>query len=320
MAKMTHNEFMMDSLSKLLKEGETLKCPFYGILNQANETFFCFFGLVNNDLLVAVRSDFGQNITYSTRVPLDVKSVKVKTTLILHQRVIDISFFEGSPCRITASPKIIGVGSQLESLNAFIDHLFDLIPRGNKPVKLTDIDGVRIRRQYFNVYNYLLLPFLPMLLVMITILNTAKNGFILSEFTETVFTSFLLFGVAMLPFFLLSLLNKFLFGKTVCVLTEDGIHLENDFIPWKEITAVNYSPRISLRSKIKYTYATLTVKREDSEEFFVDIMSFPRYGLKKIKNYAPEIEVKLSKGSLFGILLFALLPTAIGLLVSLWNL
>lgn len=320
MAKMTHNEFMMDSLSKLLKEGETLKCPFYGTLNQANRTFFCFFGLADNDLLIAVRSDFGQYITYTTRVPLDVKSVTVKTTSMLHQRVIDISFLEGSPCKITASPKIIGVGSQLESLDAFIDHLYDLVPRGNKPAELKDVDGVKIRRQYFNVFLYFTLSFLPAIIVMLLVNDITDNGFVLSRLITTIISSCSIFLFLMSDIILLSLLNRFFFGKVICVLTEDGIHLENDFIPYDEITAVTYSPQLLSKRKMNYTYATVTVKSPGYIEFPVDIMSFPRYGLKKIKKFKPDIKIKLSKDGLFTVLCASLLPTAIGLLITLWNL
>ncbi len=118
---MTYKELMFSSLSSLLKDGETLECAVYGILNQADGQYYAYFGIAGDDLIVATLA--GKSVAYTTRVPLDIKSLKIKQTLIMHQYVIDISFEKGNSLRITASPKVLTIDTQKENLPLFLNHL-----------------------------------------------------------------------------------------------------------------------------------------------------------------------------------------------------
>ncbi len=108
---MTYKELMMESLTKLLKKGESLLYPIYGILTEGTQQYYAYLGFAGNDMLVAL-VESNKEISYTTRIPLDIKSVKMKQTKIFKQYIIDISFLEGSPFKITASPKVVTIDTQ----------------------------------------------------------------------------------------------------------------------------------------------------------------------------------------------------------------
>ena len=59
-------------------------------------------------------------VNWTTRVPLDIKDVKVKKRLIPSQYKISIEFNEGAPCNMGASKKVYGIESQEVNLTEFI--------------------------------------------------------------------------------------------------------------------------------------------------------------------------------------------------------
>ena len=302
---MKFKDFMIKSLTDLLEEGETLGCPFYGILNQGNSQFFGYFGLTQTHLLIALVSEFGNQITYTTRIPLDIKSVKSKQTAILKQYVIDISFNDGPPCRITASPKVLSIGSQKENLLDFIAVL-DRISSQNQQIMLKDSDGEKIRRQYLNVVIYTGLFIAYMVVVLLAAVALATRSF---SFADTL-VAIPLTIMFLSPFIVLSLLNRFLFGKIVCVICDDGILLENNIIAWENIKKISLEPNtafLTSRSRnIKYTCATVDIKSNKSDEYSIDILHFPQYGLKKIKKLHPEIEIDWGTKRLMKLVAFGL--------------
>ena len=89
---MTYKELMIEALTDLLEDDETLMHPIYGLLNQGNTQYYGYFGFTEHYLLIALVSVTGKQITYTTRVPLDIKSIRVKQTAIFKQFVIDIAF------------------------------------------------------------------------------------------------------------------------------------------------------------------------------------------------------------------------------------
>lgn len=121
-----NEEWMIESLSSMLEDGETLRCPIYGMLFQSRirlSTYSCFFGLTKNYLLIAILSPFTKSVSWTSRVPLDVKKVKVKKRLLW--RKITIRFNEGKPCRMLVSRKAMGIKNQEQNLEEFIRHIHD---------------------------------------------------------------------------------------------------------------------------------------------------------------------------------------------------
>lgn len=117
---MSTYEMMIQSLSDLLENDETLKFPIYGTLLQKRKNWFGFFGLTNNYLLVALLNDYSKSISWTTRIPLDIKDVKTKKCLVPKQHKIYIQFNEGDLCTIRVSEKVLGIKSQEENFFGFI--------------------------------------------------------------------------------------------------------------------------------------------------------------------------------------------------------
>ncbi len=312
---MTYKDLMVKSLTDLLVSGETLIHPIYGVLNQGNKQYYGFFGFTKKYLLIALMS--GKQITYITRIPLDIKSIRIKQTAVFKQFVIDIAFNDGAPCSITASPKVLMIDSQKDNLPQFLNYLKSKSPV-NRETELKDSDGKKIRWQYFNTFIYVMLAFFPMSLVVIIVMGLKENNLDLVEMLEAIPTALIIWGVFLVPLIILSLLNRFLFGKIVGVVRDDGLLLENNFITWKQIQKITFNPSISSRFKVSYTYASFFIKSDSETEYTFDIMHFPMYGLRKIKKYNPEIKIKLGKDGFFTILFIALLPTLISIIIPLF--
>jgi hypothetical protein len=266
---------MIESLTDLSEDGETLMHSIYGVLNQGNIQYYGFFGFTENYLLIALVS--GKQITYTTRIPLDIRSIKIKQTAVFKQFVIDIAFNDGAPCSITASPKVLMIDSQKDNLPQFLNYLKCKCPK-NQETELKDLNGKKIRWQYFSTFIYVMLAFFPMPLVMIIVTGLKENNLDLAKMVEVILTALISWGVFLFPLIILSLLNRFLFGKIVGVVRDDGLHLENDFITWKQIQKITFNPSISSRFKASYTYASFFIKSDTETEYTIDIMHFPMYG------------------------------------------
>ena len=310
---MTYKELMIKSLTDLLEDDETLMYPIYGVLNQGNTRYYGYFAFTEHYLLIALLSEMGKQITYTTRVPLDIKSVKVKQTAILKQFIIDISFNEGAPCRITASPKVLTINTQKENLPKFLEHLYAMVPKTKQP-ELKQLSGDKIRTQYFNYILVVFLSFVPVAPIMIPIMKWKNSGeWLFDEFMSTLINTVGMWSFIIIPLILLSLLNRFCYGKVVCVFDDRGIHTENDLLLWTDIKRVSF--KASIPSRYKYSPACTTFVINKAGEYEFDILHFPFYGLRKIKKYCPNIEVKVqNKVSLIFIALF---PTIIAIIIPL---
>ncbi len=117
---MSNQELMLQSLSNLLENDETLKFPIYGTLLQKRKNWFGFFGLTDDYLLVALLDDYSKTIRWTTRIPLDIKQVNMKKCIVPKQYKIYIEFNEGDRCIIRVSEKVYGIKSQEANLPEFI--------------------------------------------------------------------------------------------------------------------------------------------------------------------------------------------------------
>lgn len=120
---MTYKELMQQSLSDLLENGETLRYPIYGTLLQGGQHWFGFFGLTEKCLLIVLLEGSSQIISWTSRVPLNIKEVNIKKSLVLSQYKIHIDFTEGNPCNIRVSKKVYGIECQEENLKGFMEEI-----------------------------------------------------------------------------------------------------------------------------------------------------------------------------------------------------
>ncbi len=117
---MNYNELMIQSLSDLLENNETLKFPIYGTLIQKNKHWFGFLGLTDNHLLIALLDKKSRNVCWTNRVPLDIKTAIIKKSLIPLQYKVHLEFNEGLPCDIQVSKKVYGIKTQETNFSDFI--------------------------------------------------------------------------------------------------------------------------------------------------------------------------------------------------------
>ena len=122
---MTYQELMVQSLSELLEGDEILKYPIYGVLQQKTKRWFSFWGLTDNYLLGALLVGSSKKIGWTSRIPLDIKDVQIRKTLVPFQYKIHIEFHEGNPCNLRVSTKVVGMEQQEENLARFIKFVQD---------------------------------------------------------------------------------------------------------------------------------------------------------------------------------------------------
>lgn len=316
---MTAKERMIQALTDMLENGETLMHPIYGLLVQGGKQYYGYFGFTEDFLLIALVSS--KTVIDTIRVPLDVNSVKIKKNIFLNEHVIDINFNEGAPCRISAFPKVLAIDSQKENFPRFLSYLKSKTPNKNVP-DLNQINGTRIRKQYFNfiLYVYLatLLPIIPMIFILecekqnISIWNSWHLlGNITAEALPTMIA--LIF-----PLFLLSVCSKFIFGKIIAVVEQNGLRLDNTFVPWQDIKAVEYKATHFSRFNFRAAYITITVAPAGKREYRIEVSNFTLYGLRKLKKHLPPQTVRWAKGELPLTIFLALLPTITFLLIALF--
>ena len=306
---------MFETLTELLEGDETLMHPIYGVLNQGSTQYYGYFGLTEDHLLIALLSGTGKQIVYATRVSLDIQSLRVKQTAVFKQYVIDIRFKEGAPCRITASPKVLNINTQKENLPAFLTRLYALAPKTQQP-DLKQLPGEKIRAQYFNYWIGFFLSFVPAIPIMISVMEWKKSGELpvaelLSAFWETLPVTVAIFGIFLVPFLLLSLLNRVCFGRVICVLDDKGLHIDSGVLPWEDIKSISFQTAMHSRVRYRPSCATLCVKN-----YTVEIAHFPFYALRRIKKHCPEVKITVQEKGwiLFWALFPTLLAVAFGLL------
>jgi hypothetical protein len=94
--------------------------------------------------------------------------------------------------------------------------------------------------------------------------------------------------------------------------------LDNTFIPWGDIKAVEYNATHFSRFNFRTAYITITVAPARKREYVVEVSNFTLYGLRKLKKHLPNQTVRWAKGELPLTIFIALLPTIIFLLIALF--
>ena len=79
---MYYQKLMTKSLTDLLDRGETLNCSFFAILLQGTNFYSGYWGLTDQNLLGAILTFSGKEVSYTIKVPLDIKKVKTRMSRI----------------------------------------------------------------------------------------------------------------------------------------------------------------------------------------------------------------------------------------------
>jgi hypothetical protein len=151
--------------------------------------------------------------------------------------------------------------------------------------------GRIMRRQYFN--SYIMLYFIAIVVVFSVLgVGSVINGTEDEFFTvENIFTWISVWLILLFPFSVFSLLNRYLFGRRVCLLNEEGIFCNERFISWEEIQYMTFN--CGSISKVHFKYACVAVSDEERKKFLI-IPHAPYYMLRVAKKYAPNMRTSFS--------------------------
>lgn len=201
--------------------------------------------------------------------------------------------------------------------------------------KLKSIPGEKIRRQYFNVVIYPLLSFVLLVLTMcvITWFGNGTQDEKIEDLASWI-VGLMFLAVPLLPLIVLSILNRFYFGRVVCVLNEKGLHFADGFIDediffkaegnvrmikWEHIRKVAYEPdgfKFSRHASGCRNCAYITTKPY-KKEIVAELNHVPLMLLRKMKRYCPDVKYGFTGFGWFIIGIYALIPTVIPFFVLL---
>lgn len=167
-----------------------------------------------------------------------------------------------------------------------------------------DVRGIHIRRQYFNYILFALLLIFLYFFIMRTF-SPIPGGFDIREWAERIGSLILRIGGLAVPFIILSVLNFFFFGKTVCVINEDGIHYKNGLIRWDDILYLKFECVTYSKFHNYYpSYITVVCKQQK-----IEITSAPVSMFFAAKKYKSDIRIKIDKA------IYILVGVAVGFAV-----
>lgn len=174
-----------------------------------------------------------------------------------------------------------------------------------KKIKLREIDGDKIRVQYF---TWLILIFIWCAFFVpycMLVFSLQMGDFDLSEWLSGLIISLEVCIGFSIPFVILSILNRNFFGKIVCVLDKDGIHYKDGIIKWNDVVKIEYEiefPGGASQEKIRrWCHAIVYTKKEN-----IVLFHAPLFLLPKLRKYDPDIKVSVSKNSKWMVVFFIL--------------
>ena len=311
---MASDQHMIETLSSMLQEGETLAHPIFGYVTAGGFQQFAYFGFTETHFLIAYLSS--EQVTDVVRIPLDIQSVRIKKSKLFKEYTIYISFSKGRSYRISAFPKVLKIKSQEENFPQFLD----FIKRNAKKqsLGLDEMRGKKIRWQYFNAYIYLLLSVIPAVPAMIIMQEVRVGNFdiwsVIVDMSGAIPAVAAIEGFIIGPLVVLSILNRFAFGKLLGVINEGVLSLEERDIPIRDIEKIEYHPQIKRR--LDATYATLFVRAKGKNTEPFDVAYFPIYGIRELKRHNPSICVTYGKYVWFLILCPTVISAILGFLLG----
>ena len=155
---------------------------------------------------------------------------------------------------------------------------------------LKGLIGVWIRRQYFNFPIYIFLSILLLAIEIVTFIPLFESDFNFDKWSEDVFASIFTTTIFIIPCIVFSVLNRFFFGKIVCVLNEQGIHYKDGIVKWNDILSIEYNITHFGRFYFRPAYIDVVCKNKT-----IQIESVPLYMFSAIKKFNVDIKTKNDK-------------------------
>lgn len=174
--------------------------------------------------------------------------------------------------------------------------------------RLCDINGTKIRWQYFTVPIYIIWGMCFLTVVSFLICFSLKEGKAFYDMLGDIADVWFTMVIVTLPVALLAVLNRLFFGKIICVLDESGMHCKEGFIRWEDISEVAYNIDLPGKRSWGNSSATVTGKYINGQSFEILLNHAPHYLLYKVKRLRPDINAHFTKDSFIWIFIFTVFP------------
>ena len=163
---------------------------------------------------------------------------------------------------------------------------------------LKQIDGTKIRRQYFN-YPLAVLCAITLgvpyaILVISLFMGKSDLSALWADLRIALWTGF---GLT-LPILLLRTLNKYCFGRIICVLSEEGIHYPKGMVRWETVERLEYAIDAEPRYKSDNAKAYRAIVYTKGGKHII-LNSAPMSILYRVRKYDRGLSVQMSGVSSF---------------------
>lgn len=148
-------------------------------------------------------------------------------------------------------------------------------------------EEICIRKQYFNGPIYCLLLIALLIITATASVPLSEGTFDMQEWLDDVEETIVTIAVCMFPFVILSVLNRFCFGRIVCVVSDQGVHYQGEIIVWDDIVSMRYSSTHIGRTRFDPAYMEVVCKDREFR-----IVSAPMYMFSVVKKFAPQVKLK----------------------------
>ena len=175
---------------------------------------------------------------------------------------------------------------------------------------LKNISGAKIRRQYFSFLIYMLFSVLIAVVEVVTFVPLFRDNFDFNKWVEDVFTSVFIAAIFIVPCIVFALINRFLFGKIVCVLNEEGIHYKDGLVKWCDILCIEYNITAVGRFHFRPSYIAVVCKKRT-----IQIESVPLYMFSVAKQFDSDIKTRIEKMFWIIVVAIIILPIIISAVV-----
>ena len=165
----------------------------------------------------------------------------------------------------------------------------------------------KIRRQYFTaplIITALSIPAFPYAMACDMLL---RGRFVFESFLPLALKSIAISALCTLILATAALLNRNLFGRTVCELSKAGIHYNSRVIPWQTILSAEYECDCRVNRRVHFGCLRIYTTTGDTV-----ILHAPLCLLRRAKKHCPRLVAKLSTRTKIFI---ATLPVLVAIMV-----
>ena len=167
---------------------------------------------------------------------------------------------------------------------------------------LRDVRGTRLRHNYVSWLVYTFLLFAPAILLVLVLLHLSDGTLTAPVFFEELITVIGIWCMPLLPLLLLSLCNRFFFGRIVCVLDRRGIHHAHGLVRWEDVKHIDYD--IEIKGRHSNSPCSATVYHKNG--YKTELPGAPLRILFAARRRCRGLDVGLSPSSKFLLILIAL--------------